>query len=85
MTPFQWVSEIDDKFSNLGGSRILHDIKIQYGWSEKDLQRELQNRKDVLTWMIKNNLRSYSDVGEIVADYKKDQAGLMKRIKEDKK
>jgi len=85
MTPFQWVSEKDDKFSNMGGSRILHDIKIQYGWSEKDLQRELQNRRDVLTWMIKNNLRSYSDVGEIVADYKKDQAGLMKRIKEDKK
>ena len=85
MTPFQWVSEIDDKFSNMGGSRILHDMKIEYGWNEKDLQKELQNRKDVLTWMIKNSLRSYSDVGEIVADYKKDKAGLMKRVKEDKK
>ena len=85
MTPFQWVSEKDDKFSNMGGSRILHDMKIEYAWSEKDLQKELQNRRDVLTWMINNNMRSYSDVGEIVADYKKDKAGLMKRVKEDKK
>jgi len=85
MTPFQWVSEIDDKFSNMGGSRILHDMKIEYGWSEKDLQKELQNRRDVLTWMIKNNMRSYSDVGEIVADYKKDKADLMQKVKEDKK
>ncbi len=85
MTPFQWVSEIDDKFSNMGGSRILHDMKVEYGWSEKDLQRELEDRKDVLTWMIKNNYRSYSDVGEIVAEYKKDKAALMKRVKEDKK
>ena len=85
VTPFQWVSEIDDKFSDLGGSRILHDIKLQNGWNNEDLQKELQNRREVLSWMIKNDLRNYSDVGRIVSEYKKDQAGLMKRVKEDKK
>ncbi len=85
LTPFQWTSEIDDNFSSLGGSRILRSIKMENGWTDKDLQRELQNRRDVLAWMIKNNLRSYEDVGRIVAEYKKDQAGLMKKVKEDKK
>jgi flagellar protein FlaI len=85
LTPFQWTSEIDDKFSSLGGSRILRSIKMEYGWTDKDLQRELQNRRDVLAWMIKNNYRSYEDVGRIVSEYKKDQASLMKRVKEDKK
>ncbi len=85
LTPFQWTSEMDDNFSSLGGSRILRSIKMENGWTDKDLQRELQNRRDVLAWMIKNNLRSYEDVGRIVAEYKKDQAGLMKKVKEDKK
>jgi flagellar protein FlaI len=85
LTPFQWTSEIDDNFSSLGGSRILRSIKMENGWTDKDLQRELQNRRDVLAWMIKNNLRSYEDVGRIVSEYNKDQEGLMKKVKEDKK
>ena len=75
----------------MGSADLKNDIDQkpmfdnQDGWNEKQLQKELQNRRDILTWMIKNNFRSYSDVGDIVADYKKDPIGLLKRVKEDKK
>jgi len=85
LTPFRWVSEIDDRFDNMGGSRIMHKIKLQYGWDEDRLRQELENRKTVLKWMIKNKLRSYQDVGRVVAEYNKDPALVLKKVKGDKK
>jgi len=84
LTPFRWVSEIDDRFDAMGGSRIMNKIKLQYGWDEDKLQQELENRKTILKWMIKNKLRSYHDVGRVVAEYNKDPAVVIKKVKGDK-
>jgi len=83
LTPFYWTSEVDDQFENTGGSRILHKIKLQNGWNDKHLHQELENRKLILKWMMKNNLRSYEEVGRIVADYSKDPQMLLEKVKED--
>jgi len=85
ITPFNWVSEIDDRFENNGGSRILQHVKMQFGWNEKQLKKEIENRKKVLNWMMKNNLRSYEDVGKIVAQYVKDPQVINKLVEEDSK
>jgi flagellar protein FlaI len=84
ITPFRWVSEIDDTFENTGGSGIIHKIKLQNGWNDFQLKQELENRKTILKWMMKKNLRSYSDVGRIVADYNKAPQDVLGRVKEDK-
>jgi len=84
ITPFSWASEIDDQFENNGGSRILQKVKIQFGWDETRLKQELENRVKILRWMMKQNLRSYEDVGRIVAQYAKDPQVVMKMVKEDK-
>jgi flagellar protein FlaI len=83
MTPFYWVSEIEDRFENTGGSQIIYHIKLQNGWDDDRLNQELQNRKIILEWMIRKKLRSYEDVGRVVADYSKDPNGVLQKIKED--
>ncbi len=83
MTPFYWVSEIEDRFENTGGSQIIYHIKLQNGWDDDRLNQELQNRKMILEWMIRKKLRSYEDVGRVVADYSKDPNGVLQKIKED--
>jgi flagellar protein FlaI len=83
MTPFYWVSEIEDRFENTGGSQIIYHIKLQNGWDDDRLNQELQNRKIILEWMIRKKLRSYEDVGRVVADYSKDPNGVLQKIKEE--
>jgi len=83
MTPFRWVSEIDDRFETNGGSSILSKIKIQNGWSDDKLHQELNNRMVVLEWMKRKNLRSYEDVGRIVSEYRKDPKSVLRRVRED--
>lgn len=84
MTPFRWLSEVDDRFEYSGGSRILSRIKIQNGWSDEKLHQELDNRMVVLEWMKRKNLRSYKDVGKIVTEYRKNPETVLKRVKEDR-
>jgi len=85
ITPFSWVSEIDDRFENNGGSRILYKIKMQFGWTDARLNQELENRKNVLLWMMEKNYRTYKDVGRIVSEYTKNPQAVLKKIKEDLK
>ncbi len=83
MEPFRWVSKTDDRFESSGDSKILNNIRIQNDWTEKQLDTELENRKIILNWMQKKNMRSYLDVGKIVSDYHKNPEKLIKKVKEE--
>ena len=81
LSPYQWISEIEDKFVKTRGSRMFEKIQLQYGWNNKRLEEELENRKKVLKWMQKMNLRSYTDVGEIISRYYKDPETVLNEVK----
>ena len=83
MTPFSWVSEINDRFNGEEISPLLGKIKTQKGWSNKRISQEIKNRINVLEWMRRENLRSYKDVGKIVAEYHKNPNAVIKMIKEE--
>ena len=81
MSPFEWIGGSEDRFQNNGSSRLLYKIRMENGWTDAELHQELQNRMDVLEWMKKQNLRSYTDVGKIVGTYMKDPEAILKTIK----
>ena len=83
LTPFSWISEIKDEFENTGGSRIINKIKLQNGWSDGRVHQELENRKKILQWMMKKDLRSYKAVGGVVSEYTKNPDAVLKKVKED--
>jgi archaeal flagellar protein FlaI len=83
MSPFEWIGGTEDRFQNNGASRLLYKIRMENGWSDAELHQELQNRMNVLEWMKKQNLRSYTDVGKIVATYMKDPDSILQTIKRD--
>jgi len=83
MSPFEWIGGSEDRFQNNGASRLLYKIRMENGWSDVELHQELQNRMDVLEWMRKQNLRSYTEVGKIVGTYMKDPQSILNNIKRD--
>jgi len=83
MSPFEWKGGSEDRFQNNGASRLLYKIRVDNGWSDAQLHQELQSRMDVLEWMRKKNLRSYTDVGKIVGTYMKDPETILQTIKRD--
>ena len=85
MEPFRWVSKTDDRFEDSGTSKTLNNIRLENNWSEEQLEQELENRKTVLTWMCKNKINDYMEVGKIVAEYNKYPEMVLKRALEDLK
>jgi len=83
MEPFSWVSKTDDRFERTGGSKIMNTIRLQNNWSEEQFDEELERRKTVLRWMIKENLRDYRDVGRIVAEYERHPDKIVDKAKEE--
>jgi flagellar protein FlaI len=85
MAPFTWVSQTDDRFESSKASKILNRIKQENGWTDTQLEQELQNRMLVLEWMRKNNMRTYQEVGQIVAEYDKNPKAVLERVKKETK
>ncbi len=85
MEPFKWVSKTDDRFESSHSSKVLNNIKAQNDWNDEQLDRELENRKTVLEWMRKKNIRDYIEVGKIVSEYQKHPEALLKRAEEEMK
>jgi len=85
MEPFKWISKTDDRFESSGASKILNNIRLQNDWTETRLEEELENRKLILEWMLKKNIREYRDVGRIVTEYSKYPEELLKKAKEEMK
>ncbi len=83
VTPFSWNSAINDSYSYHGGSKILQNIVKKRGWNQQELLDELSKRKQVLHWMVDNNIRSYKEVGNIVALYKKNPKQVFQMMTEE--
>ena len=75
----------DDRFENSGNSKILSNIKLQNDWTDEQLAKEIENRKLVLNWMRKNNIKNYTDVGRIISDYTKYPEELLVKVRREMK
>jgi flagellar protein FlaI len=66
---FKWKPREDEHQPNYNKSVMLSHISERTGYTQKELIKEIERRRDVLTWMRKNNIRSYKNVAEIITEY----------------
>ena len=59
----------NDVFSYSGSSHVLDRIMESLGRSEEEVREELERRRLVLEWMVKNNIRRYTDVATVIREY----------------
>jgi flagellar protein FlaI len=65
---YKWDAR-SDSFSYSGRSYVLQRTMSKTGLREPEVQEELQRRKMVLEWMVKNKIRRYTDVAGIIREY----------------
>jgi len=59
----------NDVFSYSGSSHVLDRIMESLGRSEEEVREELERRRLVLEWMVKKNIRRYTDVATVIREY----------------
>lgn len=78
---FAWIPS-EDKIEYSGYSWVLNKISINKGVPINEIYAEIENRKRLLKWMIKNNVRAMKDVSRYIVMYQKNREKLMKILKE---
>jgi flagellar protein FlaI len=65
---YRW-NATDGTFDYTGRSYILEKIAEKTGISIEKAEEELRNRKIIILWMAKKNIRNYRDVSNIIRSY----------------
>ncbi len=80
-TIFRWLPS-KDKIIRLSKSvRAMDDIKLFTGMGDKDIENNLNEKKMILDWMVKNNINEINKVGRIVSEYYTNTESVLKKIK----
>lgn len=77
---YQWNAK-QDTFSYSGHSHVLERHMERMGVSEKEIREELDRRKVVLEWLVRNNIRRYTDVANVIREYYANPDRVYRRAK----
>jgi len=77
---YRWDAR-SDSFSYSGRSYVLQRLMEKTGLKEPEVQAELQRRKMVLEWMVKNKIRRYTDVAGIIREYYADPTRVYRKAR----
>ena len=77
---YRW-NPVNDAFERLRRSYRLEEIVKIRGMTMEEAEMEIERRKEILEWMVQNNIRHYEQVNKIIRDYYANPDRLYKRIK----
>lgn len=60
---------------------FFQTLKLFTGMNERELQRELKEKEDIITYLTKHNILDVDAVGRIIAEYYTDKENLMRFVK----
>ncbi len=68
---FRWKPR-SDTFEKINDSiRIMEDLNMHTGMTNKDLEDDLKKKENILKWMVKHNVKDVDTVGKIMKIYYK--------------
>jgi len=83
---FTWDSTKDEfhfkssKIFTESNSVILNKIKMQAGWSEQELNHEIESRKQVITYLLKKGIRDYRQITALINAYYRNPKSVLEQI-----
>jgi len=66
---YRWVVEKDEIVKHNESLTFIDDLSRHTAMSSNELNKDLDAKKKILLWMIKNNLRSFEQLGKIMNIY----------------
>ena len=77
---YRWDAR-HDSFVYSGHSHLLEEKMERNGLNEKEVQNELNQRKTVLDWMVKQGIRKYTDVASVIREYYADPTRVFRKAR----
>ncbi|MDY7081625.1 MAG: type II/IV secretion system ATPase subunit [Halobacteria archaeon] len=79
---YRWTPK-GDKHERVGNSLLLEEIKDIQGWDDARLDEELEIRKEILGYMVDNDITDYREIGKILEMCWKDREHVLDQVRQD--
>jgi flagellar protein FlaI len=77
---YRWVADRDEIVKHSESSKFFEDLSRNTGMNDSELRRDLQEKKDILNWLIKNESRSLGEIGKVMNMYYRNKEMLIKAM-----
>ena len=59
----------------------MPELQVQTGFTPQEINQDLREKSNILSWLVKKNVDSVDDIGKVVATYYTDKNKLFQFIK----
>ena len=73
----------EDNFDYTGRSYIMEKIAERTGITPEQASEEIERRKKIIEWMVKNQIRDYKDVSNIIRNYLENPKSILAEAMKD--
>jgi flagellar protein FlaI len=82
---YKWNSR-DDTFSKISElTNLVDTLSLYTGMTRKEIEGDITQKANILSWMSKNNIFDVDDAGLVVANYYRDSSKIVKMVEDDVK
>lgn len=74
---YRWSPEEDKLIKHSENSRLFEDLGRNTGMSESEINKDLVEKKKILSWLAKNNIRSLEQFGKVINLFYKNKDALV--------
>ena len=81
---FKWKPKTDKVEKVANSIRVLDEIQMFSGMSEKEMDQDLAGKKKVLEWLLSKNIKEVNDVGKIITEYYIDKETVLDLVESER-
>src|SRR3989338_7476336 len=78
---YRWNPTTDKMIQHSTSVRLFEDLTRRTGMSQQELDDDVAEKKAILDWLARRNIRHITEVGEVIKDYYLDPESILKKIK----
>lgn len=77
---YRWVVDTDEIIPHNESLTFIDELSRNTGMSENEINQNLEKKKSILTWLLKNNIRDLDSIGKVMNLYYTHQDALKEII-----
>ncbi|MFB6166865.1 MAG: hypothetical protein ABEJ62_01225, partial [Candidatus Nanohaloarchaea archaeon] len=79
---YRWRSQDDEIVKHNESVKLFDQLELHAGLKEEEIMDSLEERKDILDWMVEKGVDNVDQVGKVIAEYYQDPDKIVDQVED---